>query len=508
MSKSGDTRTSKADEALLRFRAAVDASGDAIVLISRASLLYIDVNQTFCDMVGYTREEVLNLPPSKVFSADPDLLVRDYDAIIADPASPASLVYGHYRRKDGSMFPVESRRRALRTKEGWVIVANARDVTAQQAAARALRDSEERFRTLTEMFASYVWEQDADLRFTSVQGRGLQEFGLDEAEFLGRTSFEVTSRWELLKPSRAEFEEIRRKRLPYRDLLARFRLPDGTYRFVSVWGQPRFAPDGRFLGYRGVTQDVTERVTLEHEILQVTASLERRVAERTAELEQSNQELESFSYSVAHDLRAPVRAIAAFSAVIREKFGAQVPAEAQGYRERVEKNSIRLGRLIDDLLELSRTGRTALVRSDIDMRALADDVARELRQQSGASAQVHVGELPPAHGDAKLLRQVWNNLIGNALKFSAKVAAPRVEIGYGASAIGPAYYVRDNGAGFDMAYAEKLFGVFQRLHTPAEFEGTGVGLAIVKRIVQRHGGRIAAESAVDQGATFRFSLAG
>jgi len=498
---------SRSEEALLRFRAAMDASGDAIVLIDRASLRYIDVNQTFCDLVGYTRPELLAKSPMDVFSADRAALERDYDAIIADRNSPASRVEGHYRRKDGTLFPIETRRRALRSKDGWIIVANARDVTERRAAEHALRESEERFRAMTGLFASYFWELDADLRFTMVEGDGLRELGLEVKDFIGRTTFEVSDRWEMLWPARAEFEAIRARREPYREVLVRFRSPQRPDRFLSVWGQPRFAADGRFLGYRGVTQDVTERVTLEQEVRKLNATLEKRVAERTLELEQSNQELESFSYSAAHDLRAPVRAIAAFSAAIRDNFLRELPEQAQGYLQRIERNAVQMGRLIDDLLELSRTGRIAIVRTTVDMRALARDAARELVQQTGARATVEVGELPPAVGDINLLRQVWRNLIGNAVKFSHKVAEPRVDIGYADSGIGPAYYVRDNGAGFDMSYVEKLFGVFQRLHTPAEFEGTGVGLAIVKRIVQRHGGQILAESAPEGGATFRFNLA-
>src|SRR5262249_52939117 len=158
------------------------------------------------------------------------------------------------------------------------------------------------------------------------QGRGLSEIGFEESDFLGRTSMEIRGDWDLLRPSHADFDAIRAQRLPYREVLLRHVGDKGTVHYFNVWGQPRFAADGSFLGYHGVTQNVTERVTLEQEVRMLAATLERRVAERTAELEQSNQELESFSYSVAHDLRAPVRAIAAFSAVIRERFGNQVPA--------------------------------------------------------------------------------------------------------------------------------------------------------------------------------------
>jgi light-regulated signal transduction histidine kinase (bacteriophytochrome) len=248
-----------------------------------------------------------------------------------------------------------------------------------------------------------------------------------------------------------------------------------------------------------------ERARAEGQVRELAVSLERRVQERTAELEAANKELESFSYSVSHDLRAPLRAIAGFAAILREDFGGELPAEALRLFQRIEGNAERMGELIDDLLELSRAGRAGLERHPVNMRSLVDSVLRDL-QRERAGAQVEIGDLPAATGDATLLRQVWQNLIGNALKFSARAAAPRVEIG-GARANGRTeYYVRDNGAGFDPRYADKLFGLFQRLHAAAEFEGTGVGLAIVQRIVHRHGGEVSAEGAPERGATFRFSL--
>jgi PAS domain S-box-containing protein len=248
-----------------------------------------------------------------------------------------------------------------------------------------------------------------------------------------------------------------------------------------------------------------ERARAEHQVKELAVSLERRVQERTAELEAANRELESFSYSVSHDLRAPLRAIAGFAAILREDFGAELPAEALRLFQRIEANATRMGELIDDLLELSRAGRGALERNVVNMRSLVDAVLRDLQHERGGVA-IEIGELPPATGDATLLRHVWQNLIGNALKFSAKADAPRVLIGATRSDGRVEFFVRDNGAGFDMRYAGKLFGLFQRLHAPAEFEGTGVGLAIVQRIVHRHGGEVRGEGEPGRGATFRFSL--
>ena len=197
--------------------------------------------------------------------------------------------------------------------------------------------------------------------------------------------------------------------------------------------------------------------------------------------------------------------ISSFATVIRTDFARELPEQARRYLTHIEQNAAQMARLIDNLLEFSRMGRAVLARAPVNMRPLVEDVVRQLKQVD-AHVQPYIGDLPPATGDADLLRQVWHNLIGNAVKFSRKVASPRIDVGHAESGAGAAYFVRDNGTGFDERYADKLFGVFERLHSPAEFEGTGIGLAIVKRVVELHGGRIWAESRPGQGATFWFSL--
>ena len=225
------------------------------------------------------------------------------------------------------------------------------------------------------------------------------------------------------------------------------------------------------------------------------AELDAKVRERTAELE-------SFSYSVSHDLRAPLRAIDGYARMLEEDYDSRLDDEARRLLGVVRGNATRMGQLIDDLLAFSRLGRHPAVSVALDMTLLAQEVVGELRGQG----KVHAASLPPARGDRALLKQVWLNLVGNALKYSAKKPDARVEIGAREEAKENVYWVRDNGAGFDMRYADKLFGVFQRLHRAEEFEGTGVGLAIAQRIVARHGGRIWAEAQPGEGACFSFSL--
>jgi signal transduction histidine kinase len=234
--------------------------------------------------------------------------------------------------------------------------------------------------------------------------------------------------------------------------------------------------------------------------------LESRVEQRTAELSAANRELEAFSYSVSHDLRAPLRAIAGFVQILEEDHGASLDPQARHHLARVSANARRMGQLIDDLLSFSRIGRSTLTRQTFDMTALATAVAHEVITASGREINLTIDPLPQCHGEASLMNQVFVNLIANAVKFTAPVAHPAIHIGTQTDKGETVYFVRDNGVGFDSRYADKLFGVFQRLHRRNEFEGTGVGLAIVQRIIHRHGGRVWAEGQIDQGATFYFTL--
>jgi len=244
---------------------------------------------------------------------------------------------------------------------------------------------------------------------------------------------------------------------------------------------------------------MTERVELaRHE-------LEDRVEQRTAELTAVNRELESFSYSVSHDLRAPLRAIVGFVQILEEDHGASLDPEARRSLDRVKANATRMGKLIDDLLAFAQITRVPLSRQRVDLTQIARITADESIATASHAVELVIEPLPPCMGEPVLLKQVFANLISNAIKFTAKTERARVEIG--ATRNGETvYYVRDNGAGFDERFAEKLFGVFQRLHRTVEFEGTGVGLAIVQRIINRHGGRVWAEGKVNQGATFYFTL--
>ena len=269
---------------------------------------------------------------------------------------------------------------------------------------------------------------------------------------------------------------------------------------------PGGEPTGRWFS---TLQDVTEQKRAEQAMRHLNADLEQRVADRTAELKAANQELESFSYTVSHDLRAPLRAIEGFSRILEQEHAETLPEASRHLLGRVHHNVEVMSRLIEDLLQFSRLGRQDLNRATIPLRAVVDECLAELGDVIARSkAVVRVGDLPPAYADSQLMARVFENLIGNALKYSRNANPPVIEVGSVEVDGELCYFVRDNGVGFDMRYAHKLFNVFQRLHSASEFEGTGVGLAIVQRIVQRHGGRAWGEAKPGEGATFYFTLGG
>jgi len=285
------------------------------------------------------------------------------------------------------------------------------------------------------------------------------------------------------------------------------RAKDGTYYWVDTTIVPFLNDDGKPRQYVAIRADITERKRGEEEIRELNTQLEQRVMLRTAELETANRELEAFSYSVSHDLRAPLRAMDGFSQAVLEDCAELLPEEGRHYLRTIREGAQRMGALIDDLLTFSRLSRTPINKRQIDTAALVNHVLTEPGfKPDSRNIDLRIGELPACVGDPALLKQVWMNLLSNAFKYTRKREPALVEIGCRREDGADVFFVGDNGTGFDMRYASKLFRVFQRLHRAEDYEGTGVGLAIVQRIVHRHGGRVWADATINRGATFYFTL--
>jgi PAS domain S-box-containing protein len=356
-----------------------------------------------------------------------------------------------------------------------------------------------RFRAYVEYAPVAMFVLDAEGRYVDFNPATLTLLGTDDTTLITQTFVDAVAEADR---SLAEQHLDTLQAAGQLEAEQRLRRADGTE--VWVFLRATRLGDTRFLA---VAEDITERKRAQQEMCDLNASLARQVAERAAELSATNQELEAFCYSVSHDLRAPVRAMDGFSQALMEDFGPQLPETGQQYVQKIRRGAQRLGQLIDDLLAFSRLNRAPLSWEEVDHPRFVKEALEDLRpQRQGRRIEIRVGDLPPCQGDPTLLKQVWHHLIGNALKFTRPRKKAQVEIGCETRADQTVYFVKDNGVGFDMRYAHKLFSAFQRLHRTEEFEGTGMGLAMVHRILQRHGGRIWVEAAVDHGATFFFTL--
>jgi PAS domain S-box-containing protein len=282
---------------------------------------------------------------------------------------------------------------------------------------------------------------------------------------------------------------------------------DGPHTYISVKFPVRDSGGGAY-AVCGISTDITPRIRAEQEIRQLNEQLESRVAERTAELETSTAELDAFAYSVSHDLRAPLRSLHGFSQALLEDYEDVLDERGREYLGRLQKNAQRMGQMIDDLLGLSRATRADLIREPVDLSSLAHDVAGDLRAADpGRDLTIDIAGCLYTVGDPRLLRMALQNLMANAWKFTRKTPDPVIRVGQEHREGETVFFVADNGAGFDMRYARKLFTAFQRLHSTNDFEGTGIGLATVQRIIHRHGGHISAQACPGEGATFYFTLA-
>ncbi len=452
---------------------------------------FIEVNDACCRIMGFTRTELLSMTIADVEAIDsPSQVLHRIEAL---KEKKTDHFISQHRRKDGSIIDVEVNTRYLDIGTGQ-IASFFQDITERKQAEAKLH----RYELLAKLHRDVILFIELDSgRILEANDAATRAYGyrhdqlltltihdLRTADSRGLTADQIAMAYD----QSLLFEMIHRRR-------------DGSAFPVEVSTQGAEIGGKRIL--ISVIRDITERKQIESELSKKTAALE----ERTRQIEAANKELESFSYSVSHDLRAPLRAIDGYSRMILRQQGDKFDGNARRQFDVIRDNTKMMGQLIDDLLALSRLGREALSIARLNVEELTRDVWEELKAiNPGRAMELRIDHMPPGMGDRSFIKQVLANILSNAIKFTRDRDIPLVEAGGYEKATENVYYVRDNGVGFDMQYHDKLFGVFQRLHSAADYEGTGIGLTIVQRIIQRHGGRVWAEGEPDKGATFYFTL--
>jgi PAS domain S-box-containing protein len=468
------------------------------------TLRILAVNAAGIAHYGYTEEEFLQLTIEDMRPKEDLQAWRT--TVLSTPLQGKRHHRGRHRKKNGDVFFVETYSNEILFHGKPARVVLAIDVTEQRRAAQELRRSEARFRALTELSADWFWEQDENLRFIDVSTGHDWPSGLPPPSgILGKKRWEVagleTDDWE---GHRAQLE----RREPFRDLEIRRQGPDGSILYVQVSGSPVFDEKGAFTGYRGVSRDITPHKRAQEEIARLNAELEERVRQRTAQLEAANADLEAFSYSIAHDLRSPLTSIDGFTHLLENACGANIGEQGTHYLRRIRAGVEQMSELTDAMLALARLSGMNIQSDEVDLAALARSALAHLAEREpGREFTADIPEHLWVRGDARLLAQVMANLLGNAWKFSGGKPQIWIKLGCEERSNGETvYFVADRGAGFDVAHASRLFRAFQRLHGASEFEGTGIGLALVQKILFHHGGRIWASARPGEGASFYFTL--
>ncbi len=477
-------------ESEARYRQIFALTPMPMYLRDEETLRFIDVNRACHELYGYTREEMLDM--SLIDIQTPEGKARYIEQPYNRPIGAVERLQKQHMRRDGRRIEVEIHAYPTMLGGRKVRLVLVRDMTEQLKMERLVRDNEKRLRAIADNVPAVI------AYFANRDATEYTNFAYDRWFGGGATSAAFIEEIQPLLGLAFAGEEVAEERAL--ETL-------GGRRVVRLTLMPQRGDSHAVEGVYLMGYDLTDFRRAEAEVRHLNAELEQRVEQRTRALAAANRELESFSYSVSHDLRAPLRTIDGFSQILIEEYAEKLDDSGRGYLERVRAGSQRMARLIDDLLELARVTRRDLQIRSCDLSEMARDIVRELRLGNpGREVRVEIAADMQVDADPGLFQIALDNLLRNAWKFTALHDQPLIAVGVEDAQSGPAFYVRDNGVGFDMAYANKLFGAFQRLHSESEFQGTGIGLALVHRVIRRHGGQVWARAEPGKGATFYFSL--